>query len=105
MKKENIISKNNTQSRKEIKNKEIKNSEKGLIKTILIVIIAVFVISYFDIDMKALMGSETTKNNFHFVGELLEKVWNILKPIWDTIWSAVGPIVKEKTKEAVVSQL
>jgi hypothetical protein len=52
----------------------IKKSEKGLLKTIVIIIIAVLFVSYFDIDMKALVSSETTKNNFSFVGELLGKV-------------------------------
>jgi hypothetical protein len=55
--------------------------------------------------MKALVSSETTKNNFSFVGELLGKVWDVLKPIWDAIWSSIGPVVKDGVKEGIKSQL
>lgn len=93
--------------KEEIKKKEFDNTEteKGLIKTIVIIIIAILIISYFDIDMKKLMESETTKNNFSFVGKLLGTIWDSIKPIIDSIWEAVGPSLKEGVKEGIKSQL
>ena len=92
-------------TKKKIYIKKVDKSEEGLIKTILIIVIAVFVVSYFDIDMKALLSSEVTKNNFSFVIELLGKVWEVLKPIWDAMWGIVGPTVKEGISEGIKSQL
>jgi len=90
-KKENIVKNNKINIKKN-------NSEKGLIQTILLIIVVILVVSYFNIDMKQLVESETTQNNFSFVGGILHKIWEILKPVVDMFWKIISPFVKESIK-------
>lgn len=52
------------------------NKKAGFIKLIFIFIILALVISYFGIDIRGIVESETAQNNFSYV-------WGFIKMIWD----------------------
>ncbi len=51
-------------------------SKKGFVKEILLVVIAIIILSYLGINIKDILDSESVKNNFLYVWELLVSIWN-----------------------------
>lgn len=74
---------------------DIKNRQGGLIKIILIIVITLFILSYLGINLRKIADSETGKENFSYVWELLKVTWgyivsfwnNYLANIWSWIWN------------------
>ncbi|HBM45907.1 TPA: hypothetical protein DDZ75_02945 [Patescibacteria group bacterium] len=61
----------------------IKNTQKGgFIKTILLVVIGIIVLSYFGINLREILNSDSVKNNFSAVWDFLAGIWaNNILPI------------------------
>ncbi len=64
--------------------------ERGFIKMVLVIVIALLVVSYFGINIRALVDSPTTKENFSYVASTTVSVWNnYLKAPATFIWDKV----------------
>lgn len=64
------------------------NHQGGLIKTIVLIVIAILVVSYLGINLRALVTSPTTSDNFGYVKEATLYVWNNwLKKPADYLWN------------------
>lgn len=72
------------------------STQKGIIKMIVLIVAAILILSYFGYNLRAIVSSPNTQDNFSYVGGILVDLWNnILKVpvtyIWDLfinlIWS------------------
>lgn len=64
--------------------------EDGFIRALVIIIIAILIISYFGINLRALVTSPTTKDNFSYVATSTVSVWNnYLKVPATYVWNEV----------------
>ncbi len=55
-----------------------------MIKLVVIVILIVLALSYWQIDLRGIVESETGQANFSFLGELVSNVWTTyLLPFWN----------------------
>lgn len=66
------------------------NPQGGLIKTIVLVVIALLILSYLGFNLRALVTSPTTTDNFGYVKEATLYVWNNwLKKPADYLWNKI----------------
>jgi hypothetical protein len=49
---------------------------RGIIKIVVIVVIALLVLSYFGYNIRDIANSQTSKDNFSYVGGVLYNIWN-----------------------------
>ena len=60
---------------------KLKNQQ-GFIGLLLLVIVALIILSYFRINIKNIIESETGKENFGYVWAILQKIWDFVEGIW-----------------------
>ena len=79
------------------------NKTAGLIKTVVLVIVGLLILSYFGINLRNIVESETGQGNFTYVWGWLSWMWknllstpanylwqNAVLPIWDMFVQALG---------------
>lgn len=66
------------------------NYNGGLIQLILLIIIFILIISYFGINIRKIIQSDTGKDNFGFIWNILQQIWGYIVLIWDKYLS--GPV-------------
>lgn len=52
------------------------STQTGLVKTIIVIIVALLILSYFGFNLRSLINSPTTQDNFSYVKNFTVKVWN-----------------------------
>ena len=57
-------------------------SQQGLIKLIVLIIVAILVLSYFKINLRQLVNSDTTQSNFEYVWSWVAKSWDYALSLW-----------------------
>jgi hypothetical protein len=67
------------------------STNKGLVKIILLIVIALLILSYFGFNLRALISSPTTQDNFGYVASSSVTVWDkyLKKPasyVWNDIF-------------------
>ncbi len=69
----------------------MKNQQGGFFKWIIIIVIALIVLSYYGFDVRKVVESQTSKNNFAYAGEVVADVWNdYLKQPAIALWNKVS---------------
>lgn len=58
------------------KNKYPQERKGGLIKLIILIIIGVIALSYFNIDVRGIIEAPQTQQNFQYIGDQIELVWD-----------------------------
>ena len=66
-----------------------------MIKYIFYILIIVLVLTYFGFDLKSFMESSQTQSNLSYLWELVIKVWNWIKPVYDFISDFFGPYIHQ----------
>lgn len=56
-----------------------KSNERGFVKTIVIIVVALLVISYFGLNLRQIISSPTTQDNFGYVWSQIVRVWDMVK--------------------------
>jgi len=51
-------------------------TNRGLIKMILLIVVALLVLSYFGFNLRQIATSDTSKDNFGYVKEVVLNIWN-----------------------------
>lgn len=62
------------------------NKKQGLIKFILIFIILILILGYFNIDLRGLVEDPETQENFKYIKEIWQILWETTKMIFVPIW-------------------
>ncbi len=65
-------------------------ANKGLIKMILVIVIALLILSYFGFNLRELIDSPTTQENFHTAANFAIDIWNnyLKKPVM-YVWNEI----------------
>ena len=51
-------------------------TDRGIIKMIILIVIAILILSYFGYNIRSLVNSPNTQDNFSYVGGVVVDVWN-----------------------------
>ncbi|MDP3962421.1 MAG: hypothetical protein Q8Q03_00935 [bacterium] len=66
-------------------------------KWIIIIVIALLVLSYYGYDVRKVVESPTTRNNFAYAGEMVSDVWkDYIKPSASFLWNKISSAVDNK---------
>ncbi len=66
-------------------------------KWIIIIVIALLVLSYYGYDIRKVVESDTTRNNFAYAGEVVSDVWkDYIQPSAIFIWEKINSAVDNK---------
>ena len=69
-------------------------TNRGLVRTLVVILIALLLLSYFGLNIRSIVDSETIQENWAFVRELAVNVWsNHMKPALFYLYSAIFPEV------------
>jgi len=65
-------------------------NQTGFIKLIILIIIVIFILSYFGINLRSIVDSETFQNNLNYAWESVKYVWHTYladpaRYLWDKI--------------------
>lgn len=67
-----------------------KNKNRGLVKMIVIILVILLVLAYFGFNIRSIVGSSTFQDNWAFLKNLLETLWDkVLKVPFEYVWNNV----------------
>ena len=55
--------------------KHLYNYRRGFIRIIVLIVVGLLILSYFKIDLRGLVDSNSTQSNFGYVWSFIEQIW------------------------------
>ncbi len=59
------------------------NRKQGLIKLIVVIVAIIVILSFLNVNIRGLFSSETMRDNFSYIGSLIERGWDGLKGLFN----------------------